>query len=305
MREIARRYHLSPTAVANAVVRLGRQAMAAQLTLLHHLNPRTHLVFDGLRSFVTSQDYPCDLTTVVDRRGETILTITHSISLRGGTMTERQRERIRAKKAVWRPKKGSTSRAISLSVREIWDYLRPSPATTAVIDTDEHPLYARIMEKDPVTRYFTSGGLLTHRRTPSTAPRTFENPLFPVNYVDRMIRHRVREHLRETIAFGRNAVMQMHRMWIFAYDHNCLRPWRVRQEKEGPHAAQGSVDLSVISTVNRRFFTRRIRPKGCAVPESIYEVWNGMTQTPPHRWKKRQAEKGWRIPGFARRELVD
>ena len=304
MREIARRYRLTPTTVANAVVRLGRQAMAAQLTLLHHLNPRTEVVFDGIRSFVTSQDYPCDLTTVVDRSGETILTITHSVSSRGGSMTARQKERVAAKKAVWSPKKGSTRRAISLSVREIWDYLRPSVATAAVIDTDEHPLYARVMERDPVTRAFTLGGLLRHRRTPSTAPRTFINPLFPVNYVDRLIRHRVREHMRETIAFGRNAVMQMHRMWIFAYDHNCTRAWRVKQPEKGPHAAQGSVDPSVVSTVNRQFFVRRIRPKGLAVPESIYEVWNGKTQTPPHRWKKGQAEKDWSIPGFARRELV-
>jgi len=278
--------------------------MAAQLHLLHHLNPRTDLVFDGIRSCVTSQDFPCDLTTVVDRVGEVILTITHTIFRRGGTMTEKQRERMAEKLAVWKPPLGSYTRSISLLLREIWDYLRPSSSAPACIDTDEHILYARLMHRDPITKHYFATGLLTHRRTPSTASRDRSNPLFPVNYIDRLIRHRVREHMRETIAIGRNAVAQMHRLWIFAYDHNCRREWRVRVPGEGVHAAQGSVDLSVIKRMNTQFYTRRIRITGVEIPESIYQVWMGTIDTPPHRWRAGQRGTDVHIPRFAVRDLV-
>jgi hypothetical protein len=53
-RELARRYHTSPMAIQNAVIRLGRQALASQTVLFTHLHPRRRVVFDGLRSFVTS-----------------------------------------------------------------------------------------------------------------------------------------------------------------------------------------------------------------------------------------------------------
>lgn len=304
MREIARRYHLSTTAIANAVIRLGRQAMAGHLLMLDHLEPRTEVVVDGLRSFVTSQDFPCDLTTTVDREGEVILSMVHSVFRRGGTKTEAQQKRIEKKYSVWCPARGSMKRDLSLLMRELWDYLRPSVEKTATIDTDEYPLYATVLSENPIAEYFRNVGLLTHRTTPSTAARTPANPLFPVNYVDLLVRHRVREHFRETIAFGRNAVAQMHRMWLFAFDHNCNREYRARQQDSGVHAEQGTVDPAVIEKLRKGFFTRRFKLTGIAVPDSIRKVWTGTIPTPPHRWRKGQTGTDVRIPGFALRDLA-
>jgi hypothetical protein len=278
--------------------------MAGQIHLLHHLNPRRELVFDGIRSFVTSTDFPCDLTTVIDRAGEVILTITHAIFRRGGTMTPKQKERIELKYAAWQPESGSFTHAISLLIREIWDYLRPEVASHARIDTDQQPLYAAVMQKDATTAFYRAANLFTHHQTPSTAPRNHDNPLFPANYVDRLIRHRVREHTRETIAFGRNAVAQMHRIWIFAFDHNCRRKWRVKRPAEGVHAAQGTVEPKLIPALTREFYTRRIRITRQEVPESIHDVWTGAIPTPPHRWGKGQVGTDVRIPAFAVRDLV-
>jgi hypothetical protein len=236
LREVAVRYGVSAMAVQNAVLRLGRQAMAAQAHLLRELQPRTELCFDGLRSFVSSQDYPCDLTTVVDRPGETVLSMNHTIFRRGGTVTPAQEERIDAKMAVWSPKPGTMTRDVSQVVVEIWDYLRPTATSPGFIDTDEHPVYAKILSNDVQAAHFAAGKMFLHRTTPGSAPRTRQNLLFPVNYVDRLLRHRVREHMRETIAFGRHASLQMHRAWLFAWEHNARRPWRVRKPEEGTHA---------------------------------------------------------------------
>lgn len=303
MREVARRYGVSVMSIQNGVLRLGRQSMAAQVRLLSDLNEITDVAFDGLRSFVTSQDYPCDITTTVDSQSETILTMTHAVFRRGGNMRPSQKQRIAKKDARWKPKQGTMKNAISLQVNELWDYVRPAFPEAATVDTDENPLYASILRWNAVMRHFEGAGLATHVRTPSTAPRTFENRLFPVNYVDRLLRHRLKEHCRETIAFGRHAVMQMHRAWIFAWDHNCRREHRVKRPCDGVHATYGCMEKDHLAGVTREFFERRIRLRDVAVPESIRKVWLADLQTPPIRWRMGQTVGSIHVSRFAVRDL--
>ena len=304
MREVATRYRVSPTAIRNAVLRLGRQSMIGQIQLLDTLSPTRSVAFDGLRSFITSQDYPCDITTVVDRDGEMILTMSHSITRRGGTPTKRQRRRCEAKYAVWRPKKRATREAISLVCREILDYTRYTAGRPITIDTDEHPIYTSILTRNPCYRHLKRSGRLRHIRTPGSAVRTTTNRLFPVNYVDRLLRHREKEHTRETIAFGRNATIQMHRAWIFGWNHNCVRPWREKQKSSMSHAGYARVPQGRICDLNQRFYTRRFRVTGEAVPESIRRVFLGKVDTPPVRWKSGQSQSTIRIPQYALRDLL-
>ena len=310
LREAAWRYHTSPLAIQNAVLRLGRQAMAAQAHLLHHLAPRSQVVFDGLRSYVVAKDHPCDLTTVVDRPGETILTITHTIMGRGGTMTPAQAARNEEKMEVWQPQPGTFTRDLTVLVDEIWDYLRPCIEPKAIIDTDEQPTYKTVIDAHLCTRHFRTANLVTHRRTLSTAPRDRNSPLFPVNYVDRLLRHRVKEHMRKTIAFGRHASLQMHRAWIFAWEHNLRRPWRVRPAGLPPHAEHGTdllpaaVEAGALTGVQRQFFTRRIRLLGTSVPRTMRRVWRAELPTPPVLWRKGQKGTTVRVPWYAIRDLA-
>lgn len=305
LRECARRYHITPPTIQTALLRLGRQAMAAHLQLLSSLKPRSALVYDGLRSCVTSQDYPCDITTVVEPEGEMILTMTHTVTRRGGTMTEAQKQRVEAKEKVWSPAAGTMSADLSAVYKELWDYLRPCGDLPAVLDSDEQPLYASLLAENLVARHWMSCRLLVHRRTPGSAPRTIENPLFAVNYVDRLLRHRLREHTRESIAIGRQASLQMHRAWIFAYDHNCQREYRVKRPELGTHAAQGAVDEKVVREVNAEFFTRRKTVRIASVPDTITRVWMAELPTPPVRWKTKQKGTSVRIPYYAIDDLTD
>ena len=132
------------------------------------------------------------------------------------------------------------------------------------------------------------------------------NPLFPANYVDRLLRHRMKEHTRETIAFGRHATMQMCRAWLFAWDHNSRREYRVRRPEEGVHLGQGSVSAAggrQIARLNRSFFTRRVDLAETAVTDSIRRVWLNELTTPPVRWRVGQKGTSVRVPAFARRDL--
>ena len=303
-REVARRYHVSPMAIQQAVLRLGRQAMAAQMMMLDHLPPIGGIACDGLRSFVSSQDYPCDLTTVVSTDAEVVLSIDHAVMRRSGRMTAGQKRRVAKKYRVWRPQAGSVRRSIARIGTQITEYLRPVGHTAAIIDTDEHPAYLRMIADHPVCEHLRRCGLLEHIRTPSPVHRSTTNRLFPVNYLDRLLRHRLKEHTRETIAFGRHTVMQMHRAWLFAWDHNVRREYRAKHPRMGVHGQRLGIEAGFLTRVGRDFFTRRLRPRGCVVPESIGIVWLGEAATPPIRWRRGQRGSSVRIPAYARRDLM-
>ena len=303
LREIARRYHTSPQVVQNALLRLGRQAMAAQLRLLQALKAPSRVVYDGLRSCVSSQDYPCDLTALVEPEGETILTITHAVCRRSGRATEGQRRRMRRKNRVWRPPHQAMGSAIAMLHRELWAYLRPTPQRPAVIHTDENPLYRALLRADAVAGHYRRAGMLEHRRPPAKAPRSCANELFALNYVDRLLRHRLKEHTRESFAIARQATLQMHRAWIFAVDHNARRPYRVKHPEWGLHAEQAAVEPRVLKAVNRQFFSRRLRGCTTEIPESIRQVWTAGVPTPPLRWRVGQKGSSVRVPAYALRDL--
>ncbi|HKK47883.1 MAG TPA: hypothetical protein VJ932_02225, partial [Alkalispirochaeta sp.] len=188
-----------------------------------------------------------------------------------------------------------------------WPYLNlTDPETPAIVDTDQHRGYRRIAQRSPIYRHLRRANCADHRTTSSLAARNTQNPLFPANYVDRLIRHRLREHTRETIAFGRHSAMQLYRMWIFAWDHNARREWRVKQPKDGRHAEQGTLTVQGIAKmarINREFFSRRVDVRGAVLPGSLEAAWRAEVVTPPIRWKTGQTSTTVRVPDYAIRDL--
>lgn len=305
LRDIARTCHVSVSAVRSAVYRLGRQSMAAQSTLLDPYLSTAPVAFDGLQSYVTSQDFPCHITTAVDSASELVLDMTHTVLRRGGTMRPAQKQKRDAKELVWKPKSGSLTRDISLLVNEIPRFHRmPVPGKPLVLDTDEHPVYASVIGRDTALGFWKNHHLFVHRRTPVSAPRTTVNRLFPVNYIDRLLRHRMKEHTRETIAFGRHGVDQMHRAWIMAYDHNFVQPWRVRKGGDSEtHAQKVGIEGGEIAKVRRVFFRDRIDMRGIELSPGMRLVWEGKIDGPPVRWNSGQKiPRPAPIPSYALRE---
>jgi transposase-like protein len=300
LRDIGREIGCSRKAVGNAVLRLGRQAMAAHVNLVCGLDTSGRFCFDGLISAVTGRDYPSQITILGDSHSELILAMTHCVTERGGTRTEAQRKRIETKRRVWRPAKGGLAGSISLLVRELAAFGSGRPVH---LDTDEQPLYPQVIHDEHRLSWHRLHGLLHHRWTPGSAPRTRENPLFLMNYVDRMIRHRMKEHTRESIALGRESNAQMHRMWIFAHDHNTRQPMRVAGSDRRSRAQIAGVPNRVLERVRREFFTRRIRVDRLPVPQSVRQVWKGKLDTPPIRWRAGQQQRGLVVAQFALRDL--
>jgi len=302
LRDIARSEHCSPTAISGALLRLGRQSMAAHLRLLCGAPASKRLVFDGLLSCCCSQDYPATITTVVDGSTEMILAMSHGLSERSGRRTAAQQQRMRAKRRVFRPHRGSLHHSIALLVHEMARFIDPSPTT--VIDTDCHRGYRALLRDDPVFARLRAARMCRHRTTSSTVARTTANPLFAVNLVDRLLRHRMKEHTRETIAFARNATSQMHRAWIFAFDHNYCQPHRVASGSPVTRAQRLGISPTVVRSAKRSFFTTRLDMAGVGLPRSIEQVWSASLQTPPVRWICGQSTHGPLIPAYAIRDLT-
>lgn len=301
LRDIGRELGCSRTAVANAVVRLGRQAMASHVALVTGLELTGEVVFDGLVSALTSHDYAAEVQTLVDRSVELVLAMTHGVGERGGARTARQRRRIEGKRRLWRPTAGSLRESIRLLVNEL-----PRFAThhRIHIDTDENPLYGSVITADRAMRWYGEAGRLRVRRTASSAPRTVSNPLFAVNYLDRMIRHRIKEHTRESIAVGRSATMQMHRMWIFAWDHNVRQPYRVSDSGCSCRAIEAGASVKLVSRLQREFLSRRRSLRGLVVPESIRRVWCAELQSPPIRWNTTSRQHRPPVRTYAKVDLA-
>ena len=306
LRDIARSLHVSPTAIRSAVLRLGRQSIAAHCLLTKAWSTSHNIAFDGLQSALTSKDFPCHITTAVETGAELVLDMTHTVFRRGGILTPKQRERRERREAIWKPRKGSLSRDISRLVREIPRFhTLPRPGHPMVIDTDEHPVYQAVIGRDMAMRYWGRWGMGEHRRTPGSAYRGRRNALFAVNYLDRLLRHRMKEHTRKTIAMGRHAVDQMHRAWIMAVDHNYVQPWRVRRGAESEsHGERSGIDVERIRRVMGVFFRDRIDVRGVRMTESMRLVWEGRLESPPVRWRSGQTTaRRPRIPAYALREL--
>lgn len=296
LRDIGRELRCSRTAVANAVVRLGRQAIASQVELLTGLALPGRLAFDGLVSALTSRDYPTQIQTLVDQSVELLLAMTHSVGERGGRRTGGQLRRIRLKRQVWRPKPGALGESIARLVNELPRFAGGNPIT---LDTDEHPLYSAAIEADRAMRWYREQGRLTVRQTPSTSPRTTGNPLFALNYIDRMIRHRVKEHTRESVALGRNSTMQMLRMWIFAWDHNVRQPYRVNDPRRSCRMLEAGASAKLVARLHREFYTRRCSVRARQVPESMRRVWLSQLDGPPVRWRTEQKSFGPPVRQYA------
>lgn len=306
LHEISRYFNVSDDVIRNNVLRLGRQAMAGQIYGLTDMPKLKNVALDGLRSFITSQDYPCDLTTVVDRPTLAIISIIHFIFRRGGNMTRQQESRSKRKYAIWSPEPGSMREEIAQLAREMMHYLHLDKTYPAIIDSDEHFLYF-----DELRRGLPGLAQLEkkfiHVRTSAKLRRDRYNRLYPVNYIDRLLRLREQEHTRETIAFGRHPVMQMTRAWIWAWDHNFRREFRVAEPELGVHAAQGLCSQQCIDEMMGEFFTRRLRLRDKLVPESIRKVWMAEIPGPPVRWRKTVigSARPIRVPKYAIRDILE
>jgi transposase-like protein len=248
-RQIAREFAVSPTTVLTHAARLGRHCW------LFHEQHRPHhpltepVVLDGFESFEYSQYWPTSFHLLVGAHTHFFYGFTLSECRRRGRMTPAQRRRrARLEARLGRPDPRATERDVAALIALV----APTPQPLE-LRSDQHRAYPRALRHLPHLR-------ITHQVTPSTAPRTPSNPLFPVNLLDLLIRHCGANHKRETIAFSRRRQSAAERLAVLLVWRNYLKSFSEQKRDASPAMRLGLCRhrLSASELLRPRLFPSRI-----------------------------------------------
>ena len=248
-RQIAREFRVAPETVLRQTARLGRHAL-----LFHYENrPRgpvqEPLVVDGIESFEYSQYTPIHFHIAVGSHSHYLYGFTDSELRRKGRMTSRQRRRReKLERTLGRP----DPKSIEKEFAALLELIAPEPQRL-VLHTDEHPAYVRALRRLP---HLT----IDHKRTSSRDERTPQNPLWPINHTDMLIRHSCSEHRRETISFPRRRQCSAERLWVFVVWKNWIKSFSERKKDASPAMRLGIADhrWSAEEVLRERLFPRRV-----------------------------------------------
>jgi hypothetical protein len=249
-RQIARQFGVAPSTVANQVARLGRHCLLYQESHRPTEPLCEPLVIDGFESFEYSQYYPTHFHVAVGAESHFFYAFTDSELRRKGRMTPKQKERREElEETLGRPDPRSIEKEMAKAIQ-----LAIGDADQVVIYSDDHQAYPRSMNrlKDVET---------THRITSSMERRTTQNPLFPVNLLDLLIRHSGANHKRETIAFSKRRQSAAERMAILQVWRNYVKAFSERAKNESPAERLGLTrrKIPIEEILSRRLFPSLIK----------------------------------------------
>jgi hypothetical protein len=244
---MAREAGVSHLTVQRLLERLGRHCLLLHEALRPPGAPSEPLVLDGFRTFEAGQYWPFDLNLLVGD-SHFVYAFNDAELRRSGTHTEGQRaKRARLEAAYGRPDPQATRRA----VEELVGRVVPEGAS-AEIRSDEHQAYPRAFRR-------LAGRRIRHLTTSSKASRTAQNPLFPVNLADLLLRHGSANHKRETIAFSKRRQGALYRAAIWMVWRNYMKPRSERRRDAPPGVAIGVIDaaLTLSEVLEQRLFPWR------------------------------------------------
>jgi hypothetical protein len=232
--------------------RLGRHCLLFHERLRPRESPTEPLVLDGFRTFEHSQYWPFDLNLLVGP-SHYVYGIGEAELRRSGTMRPAQKQkRARLEKRHGRPHPQATRN----SVEELVARTVPE-GSVITIRSDEHKAYPRALRR-------VRGRRFDHETTSSKLNRTVQNPLFPVNLADLLLRHSSANHKRETIAFSKRRQAAMYRAAIFMVWRNYVKSRSENRRDSPPGQLLGLIAtrLSVKGILDRRIFPDRVPLSG-------------------------------------------
>jgi len=252
LRQIAREMAVSHSTVQRLSERLGRHCLLFHERLRPRKAPAEPLVLDGFRSFEHSQYWPMELNLLVGA-SHYVYGFNDVELRRSGTMRPSQRrKRARLERRYGRPDPLATRRQVQELLRRI-----VPPGTKARIRSDEHPAYPQAMRR-------LRDRCFQHETTPSTAARTTQNPLFPVNLADLLLRHCGANHKRETIAFSKRRQGALYRAAIWLVWKNYIKSLSENRRDAPPAQRLGLIAraLSVREVLATRLLPDREKLSG-------------------------------------------
>lgn len=280
IRDMARDFSVSTEVVLNKLSRLSRNCIAILQQLKDEVVLNEDLAADGFESFTVSQFFPCHFNFLIGCDSQLIYWFDYVTLRRKGRMTDRQKEMRELLEEHYRadPKGIQKSfRRLYLALSQlICDGMRLS----VKLFTDEHPAYQRAYKKHLSLNALTAQQRYSHLRVSSKAPRTFWNPLFSVNYIDRQIRKDMSEHVRETVCFGKNVSNAVDRMVVYLTYHNLQKPFREVQGDFRTHAQVAGVEPTRVKSLLYGMYSRRAFLSKSAPEDRLRKMWFRRYVTP-------------------------
>jgi len=277
---------VSTQIVANRHSRLARQAIALQTEALESLRLREPLVFDGFESFAFSQYYPNNINLLVGADSQFVLGMNATVLRRKGRMTEAQKAKRKRLEKVYRaPRDGifSTSRKL---LEFGCDLSLASGRLPIKIRSDEKKEYVRALASLRPYGAWLDLDLVVHEMTSSRQPRTSENPLFAVNYLDRQLRKDLADHVRETVRFARRLQQSLERVMIHLGHHNFFKPYRTRQpDPRRTHAEAAGLGRNEVEALRQRSLTQRAFGWRIRLDDWQRDLWTRNIAVPVHKTK--------------------
>jgi hypothetical protein len=281
-RAIGRALGLSPGSVMNRMDRLARQALALHARLRKLAWPREELSIDGFVSFDVSQFFPSEICISVTAESRFVLDLAHASRRRSGSTTEAQRKRAEELYARARLEPGAIARGFREVVVSAIEERPPSRCSPLVINTDEKREYASVIRGLAAFGAQDEAHRIVHRTVSSKLPRTYRNPLFPSNYLEREIRKDQANHRRETTCFGRNVGNNLARLTCYLVHHDYLKRFLIKAPKDDTrtHAEAAGIPRGLVEEGLAAMFAERAWLSKAKLPGTLWRIWAKECPTP-------------------------
>ena len=282
VRAASRSIGCSCDSVTNRTSRLARQCISAHTRLLEETELGEDQAADGFQSFSVSQYFPNNIHLLVGSDSQLVSFCDYVTLRRSGRMRPMQRRMRSALEALYRP----SPQALTASFTELLEHLHRRLASIAdqsvVLNTDKKLEYVEALAAHAGLCEAAERKRFSHHRTDSRAVRDRNNPLFPVNYIDRELRKDLAEHVRETVRFARNVNHCMERLWVYLLGHNVYKRFRINDPVavERSHADEAGANRAARIRATRSLYTRRRFLSFETLEPAMERVWRREHSTP-------------------------
>jgi len=254
----ARNLDVSVHTIINRQARLAKQAIALHSKLITYINRSEPFVCDGFQSVCVNFYYPNNINIAIGQESQFFYSFTYATIKRTGKLTPEQEELRSNYEDRWKPPIGSLTRSFSELLDSIVFIKKNSQNPHIFLFTDQKPEYRTAVTENSFLQSLKKSHYFTHMQIPGKAPRTLDNPLFPVNYLDMLFRKDLSEHVVKTICFGRNVNNQMARMAVYRFYHNFLKKFRTRSKILLTHSEKVGIPTKIRESAVKQFFSERV-----------------------------------------------
>lgn len=270
LRAMSRNLSISCGTVQNRLDRLARQGIAVHTRLRRFADPKEAVCIDGLVSWDVSQYFPSEITLSITSGSRFVLDMSHSTRRRSGTRTAFQKARA----IELYPRVSFERGAVGRTFQDILDGIREDRGVRGgyplVLITDEKKEYQQALYRHICFRGQDECHRVAHIRVHSGLPRTYSNPLFASNYLDREIRKDQANHRRETTCFSRNVSNGLTRLWCYLMHHNYRKRYRIggtvhQDQVHGEEAGipRRQIEAGLAEMFSQRAFLSRTHLTAC------------------------------------------